>query len=378
VAQHPPPRRGSRTSPGGANVNPADKAEPRDQESDAEARALIRYALAMTAFSVVLVWAAYLARGVLLLLYISGLLAIGFSPIVRVIERQKVLPIGTRRFPRWLAILILYLAILGTLGAIGSLVFPPLINQAQQLWSALPEMFDRGQDFLISKGILTEHLTFREAVERAPVAQGGQAVGTVFSAVVGFLGGVVGLLTILIVTFYFLVEAGALRKTLLLLFPHRSRKRVDAVSATITTKVSAWLGGQLLLAAIIGTTSAIFLWAFGIPFFYVLALISAIGELIPVVGPILAALPAVAVAATVSLNKVIVVIIFFVLQQQLENHVLVPKVMERQVGVNPVAVIVALLFGGNLLGIAGAILAVPTVAILQVLFTEWVATREAE
>ncbi|MGH9308634.1 MAG: AI-2E family transporter [Vicinamibacterales bacterium] len=376
----PPGQRAPAKQPAAArqSITSPDADTSREEYEAAEKRALIRYALAMTALAVIVTWAAYLVRGVLLLLYISGLLAIGFSPIVRVIERQKVLPIGTRRFPRWLAILILYLAILGTLAAIGALVFPPLIDQAQQLWSAVPGMFERAQDFLISKKILTEHLTFREAVERAPVGQGGQAVGTVVSALAGVVGGIVGLLTILILTFYFLVEAGSLRRTLLLLFPPRRRKRVDAVSAAITTKVSAWLGGQLLLAAIIGTTSAVFLWAFGIPFFYVLALISAIGELIPVVGPILSAVPAIAVAATVSLNKVILVIIFFVLQQQLENHVLVPKVMERQVGVNPVAVIVALLIGGNLLGIAGAILAVPTVAILQVLFTEWLATRSAE
>jgi predicted PurR-regulated permease PerM len=103
----------------------------------------------------------------------------------------------------------------------------------------------------------------------------------------------------------------------------------------------------------------------------VLALISGIGEMIPIVGPILSAIPAVAVAASVSVNKVVLVIVFFVIQQQIENHVLVPKVMERQVGVSPVTVIVALLIGGNLLGIPGAILAVPTAAILQVLFTEW-------
>jgi predicted PurR-regulated permease PerM len=343
-----------------------------------EAKSLIRWTIAMTALTVILIWAAYLARGVLLLLYVAGLLAMGFSPIVRVIERQSVLPIGTRRFPRWLAILILYLAILGALTAIGALVFPPLIDQAQQLAKALPGMLDRAQDFLISKGILREHLTWQQAVERAPVAQGGQAVGTVFSAVVGVVGGLVGLLTILILTFYFLVEAGSLRKTLLQLFPAKRRKRIDAITGAITTKVSAWLGGQLVLAGIIGATSAVFLWAFGIPFFYVLALISAIGELIPVVGPILAAIPAIAVAATVSLNKVLIVAVFFVLQQQFENHVLVPKVMQRQVGVNPAAVIVALLVGGNLLGIAGAILAVPTVAILQVLLFEWMATREGE
>jgi predicted PurR-regulated permease PerM len=108
----------------------------------------------------------------------------------------------------------------------------------------------------------------------------------------------------------------------------------------------------------------------GIPFFYVLALISAIGEMIPIVGPFLAAIPAVAVAASVSFEKVLLVIVFFIVQQQIENHVLVPKIMERQVGVSAVTVVAALLIGGNLLGIVGAILAVPTAAILQVVFTE--------
>ena len=92
--------------------------------------------------------------------------------------------------------------------------------------------------------------------------------------------------------------------------------------------------------------------------------------MIPVVGPILSAIPAVAVAFTVSVKTALFVILFFIIQQQFENHVLVPKVMQRQVGVSPVTVIVALLIGGKLLGILGAILAVPTAAILQVLFAE--------
>lgn len=345
---------------------------------ESEAKSLIVWTIAVLTLTVVLVWILFQVREVLLLLYVSGLLAIGFTPIVRVIEKQKVLPVGTRRFPRWLAILILYLAILGTITAIGSLIFPPMIEQAQQLGRALPGMFEKSQEFLVSKGILSDRLTWREVFQKAPMGQSGEALGTVMSALIGVVGGIFGLLTILILTFYFLVESGSLRTTLLKLFPARSRRRVDLITRAITVKVSAWLGGQLLLAAIIGTTSAAFLWAIGIPFFYVLALISAIGELIPVVGPILAALPAIAVASTVSMKMVVVVIVFFVLQQQFENHVLVPKVMERQVGVNPAAVIVALLIGGNLLGIPGAILAVPTVAILQVLFTEWLGTRNGD
>ena len=114
--------------------------------------------------------------------------------------------------------------------------------------------------------------------------------------------------------------------------------------------MSAWLAGQLFLGSVIGVTTALGLWLLGIPFFYVLALIAGIVELIPVIGPIISAIPAIAVAITVSWNKALFVIIFFVLQQQFENHVLVPKIMERQVGVSPVTVIVALLIGGSLLG----------------------------
>ena len=248
----------------------------------------------MTALAVVLLWAAYLVRDVLLLIYMSGLLAIGFSPIVRLIERQRFLPIGTRRFPRWLAILVLYLFIIGVLVGIGFLVVPPLVHQAQQLWGALPEMFERAQEFLRPERPAQRALTMQEAVARAPVSKGGDAVNTVFGALAGVVGGLFGLLTILILTFYLLVEADQLRASLLRLFPPARRARVDAVSRDITLKVSAWLGGQLVLGAIIGATSALGLWLIGVPFFYVLALISGVGELIPVVGPILSAIPAIA------------------------------------------------------------------------------------
>jgi predicted PurR-regulated permease PerM len=107
-----------------------------------------------------------------------------------------------------------------------------------------------------------------------------------------------------------------------------------------------------------------------VPYFYVLALIAAIGEMIPVVGPIIAAIPAIAVASSVSGQLAFFVGLFFFVQQQVENHVLVPKIMERQVGISPAVVIVALLIGGSLLGVMGAILAVPTAAILQVIYQE--------
>ena len=173
----------------------------------------------MTVLTVVVVWCAYIVRAALLVVYVSIVLAIGFSPIVRVIERQKVLP-AAKRLPRWLAILTLYVAILGTLALVIVLVLPPLVRQASALWEKLPEMFERVQAFLISKGLLTEHLTMREAVQRAPGGSG-DAVGRVAGAVANVAGGIFGIITILILTFYMLVDSWTLRQSVLRLFARK-------------------------------------------------------------------------------------------------------------------------------------------------------------
>lgn len=323
----------------------------------------------MLALAAVVVWCAYLVRGALLLIYVSGLLAIGLSPLVRVLERQRLLPWGGRRLPRWGAVLLLYAAIGGFLSMVGWLVVPPLVHQAQTLWTQLPDMFDRSQQFLIAHGWIQQKLTLSEAIERAPSGST-ETVGRVLTAAANVAGGLVGVVTILILTLYILTDAENLQGVFLRLFPRERRLQVAEASREVTAKVSAWLGGQLLMGGVIGVTSAIGLWALGIPFFYVLALISGIGELIPIAGPILSAIPALAVAATISPQKVLFVLIFFVVQQQTESHVLVPRLMSRQVGVSPVTVLVALLIGGDLLGIVGAILAIPTAAILQVVAME--------
>jgi predicted PurR-regulated permease PerM len=331
-----------------------------------ETRKTILWTIAMAVLAVAIVYSAFLARRVLLLIYISGLFAIGFSPVVRIIERQ-------RRVPRWLAILALYIVILGAVAIILSLVFPPLIDQATALWRAAPGMFDRAQDYLVERGVLKQHLTLREAVEQAPGT--GDAVGTLTGAALGIVGGLFGLFTILILTFYLLLEADALRAAFIRMFPASRRPQIAKASSDATQKISAWLNGQLILAATIGSTAALGLWILGVPYFYVLALIAGVGELIPVVGPLIAAVPGVAVALTISYKTALLVALFYLLQQQFENHVLVPRIMSRQVGVSAVTVIVALLIGGNLLGILGAILAIPTAAILQVIYQETVGKK---
>jgi len=335
----------------------------------------IAFGVVFAALVVVICWALYQARGALLLVYISMLLAIGFGPIVHAIEHQQRVPIGTPRLPRWLAILVIYVTIVAIVTVIGVLVIPPLVAQAADFWERIPHYSDVVQNFLIERGVLSHRVTLEEAVRGAP-ASPGAAVGTMATAVSWTVKTILGIVTVLVLTFYLLVERDALLSGFVRLFPRDSRPRVLETSRKISGKVSAWLSGQLILAGSIGTTAAVALYALGVPFFYVLALIAAIGEMIPVVGPIMSAVPAILVGLSVSPRTALFVAIFWIVQQQLENHLLVPKIMQRQLGVSPVVIIVALLIGGSVLGIVGALLAVPTADILQVVVQELLEDRE--
>ena len=325
--------------------------------------------VATVSLAIVLLWAAYTARAALLLIYISGLLAIGLSPLVRRIEQSRWLAVRGRHVPRGLAILLIYLVVLGVIAAIVVMILPSLLDQMRELWAALPELFNRAQQWLVRHGLLRQPMTLQDAVKRAPIG-GSEAVHTVTGAVSNVAGAAFGLLTVAILTFYLLLESRGIFDTFVGLFARSRQSAVREASTEITGKVSAWLTGQLILMAIIGGSAAVALGILGVPYFYVLALVAGIGELIPVVGPIIAAVPAIAVSLNESFGLALAVAVFFVVQQQFENHVLVPKVMERQVGVSAVTVIVALLVGGALLGLVGAILAVPTAAMLQVVYQQ--------
>ena len=343
-------------------------------------RQLIAWTIVMTALAVTIMAALYFARDALIVIYISGLVAIGFGPVVRAIEHQRLVPVGSKRMPRWLAILIVYVAIIGVVVAIAAMIVPPLVDQAQQLWRDLPATIDRAQRFLIDRGLISRQMTFEEAVQGAPgdpTSAATSAVGTVATALGTLVGSIIGFVTVLILAFYLLIEGESLFAGFARLFPRERRAEVIRAGREISTKVSAWMTGQLILGGTIGATSALGLYLLGVPYFYVLALISAIGELIPVVGPFLAAVPAIAVAFTVSPRTALWVTLFFLVQQQAENHLLVPKVMERQVGVSAVVVIVALLIGSALFGVLGAILAIPTAAILQVVLQSVFSERDS-
>jgi predicted PurR-regulated permease PerM len=315
------------------------------------------------------------ARDALLIVYVSALIAMGLSPLVKLIERPRDAG-ATRRVPRWLAILAIYAVLVAAVVFIGLLVIPPLVAQAATLWAKLPTEFNRFQTFLIRHKLMTHRVTLEEAVQNAPTGTGGNAVGTVLVAISSLIGGIFGLITILILTFYLLIEAGSMFEYLVRFVPYGRRDAVAVAARQGVAKVSAWLRAQFILAGVMGTFSAIGLGLMGVPYFYVIALIAAIGETIPIVGPVIGGVTAVAVAITVSPKLALMVGAYFLVLHQLEANVLVPKIMERSVGVSPVAVLVALLIGGALMGLPGAILAIPTAALLSVIIEEIAAERE--
>jgi predicted PurR-regulated permease PerM len=323
-------------------------------------------AVAGTAILLAVLWA---AREALLLIYVSALIAMGFSPIVRMLERP-------RRIPRLLAILVIYAAIVGGIVLIGLLIIPPLVAQAASLWAQLPTHFNTFQSFLIKHRLMVHRVTLEEAVQNAPSGTGGNAVGTVLVAISSLIGGVFGLITILILSFYLLIEAQPMFDSLMQFVPAGRRADVAPAARQAVIKVSAWLRAQFVLAGVMGVFVAVGLYLLGVPYFYVIALVAAIGETIPIVGPIIGGIAAIGVAITVSPQLAVMVGAYFLVLHQLEANVLVPKIMERRVGVSPVVVMVALLIGGSLWGLVGAILAIPTAAIISVIVSEFATDQD--
>jgi predicted PurR-regulated permease PerM len=317
--------------------------------------------------TVMIVAALWAARSALVLIYVSALIAMGFAPLVRVLEHPR--RTGRGRVPRVLAILAIYLAIIAVVILVGTMVVPPLIDQAMALWAHLPGYFKTVESTLIRHKLLTHGITLQEAVQNAPVT-GTNAVSTVMSALWGLIGGLFGLVTIIILSFYLLIEAESLFNYVIRFVPEHQRRGFGIASREAVAKVSAWLRAQLILAGVMGVCAAVGLGLMGEPYFYVVALIAAIGETIPVIGPIVGGITAVTVAIIESPGLALTVGIYFLLLHQLEANILVPKIMERRVGVSPVTVLIALLIGGSIEGLIGAILAIPTAAILSVVVDE--------
>jgi putative permease len=275
-------------------------------------RRLIVFGVTALVVATAVAWGLYLIREVLLLLYVCVLLAVGFTPAVNWFENRRVGWLKTR-VSRGAAILIFYvLSIVVVLLMLG-VILPPLIAQATDFSGALPGYLDRLQLYLVDRGWLHENWTWGDLVEKIPSPE--LAMTSLVGALESAIGALGTVATILVLPYYLLVEAEDLQSGFLQLLAPDRRALAARVTRDVTLKVGAWLGSQMLLCAIIGTMASISLWILGVPYFYVLGLIAGLGELVPVVGPLLAALPAILTGLSVSVKIAVVVAGYFGVQQ---------------------------------------------------------------
>jgi predicted PurR-regulated permease PerM len=311
-------------------------------------------------------------RTVVRILVIAIFLAVALGPVVEFFVRHKV--------KRGLAILLTYLMLLGSVFGLGLLVVPPIVNGVNDFVDNVPGYV---QDLRDSKTFAKYddkyHITpeLEKQAKKLPTHLT-DAVSGLRSVTVGVFGVVVQLVTILVMTFFLLLDG---RRILAFAFrelgPERG-PRVQNIGEDVYKAVGGYVAGNLLISVIAGILSYFMMLILDIPFAVPLAVLVAFFDLIPLVGSTSAGTTIAIVAAIVGFpGKLIAWVVFLVVYQQVENNVIQPVVYRRTVAIHPLIVIVAVLIGGSLLGILGALLAIPVAATLQIVVKEWWQYRRA-
>jgi predicted PurR-regulated permease PerM len=313
---------------------------------------------------------AYNVRDLLVQIAVAAFLAMSLDPAVRWLIR--------RRVRRPYAVTIIFASFLILLGGIMWLAVPPLASEASRLATDFPGYLDTLRDrsaalrtvesrFDLQPTLDDFAKNFLTVVQRDALAFGQRFLGAVFSAV---------LVTVL--TIYFMADLPRLRRAIVSLFPSRHRPNVSHAVNVVIDKVGSYMIGNLTISAIAGVTSFVVLLALKVPFALPLAVFVALFDLIPLVGATIAAIVCtiVAAAATELWPGAIVVAVFFIVYQQLENYVIGPRVLRNSVDIPSVGVLLAALLGGSVLGLVGALMAIPTAAVIKVIFTPMMRARD--
>ena len=317
-----------------------------------------------------LVEAILVARQVLVLILIAAFLAVGLDPAVRWLVRR-----GLRRS---LAVLLIVAAALGFFGGFVAAIVPPIAHQSTQLVKHAPDYVHK----------LDGNATFRKLDARYHITENVQKranKGLDINALGGFVGvgkAILGIfastLTVIILTIYFLANMPGIKSVAYRTVPRTRRARVGLLTDEILNRVGGYVLGNLATSVVAGVTTFVWLVAWGIPYPLALAMFVAITDLIPLVGATIGAIGVTAVGLFHGLVPGIATGIYYVAYQQFENYVLQPRVMKKTVDVAPVVTIVAALLGAALLGILGALIAVPIAAAVQLILSEVVFPRQDE
>ena len=298
----------------------------------------------------------------LVLIGVALFLAIGLEPAASWLVNR-----GLRR---WLATTLVFVVFLGAMGAFVAAAIPPLAQQAGDLIYQVPHYLQQAQDHSSAIGRLNDRFHLQQRITDAINGSGGSAVNEVVSAGSAVFGALADSVIVIVLTVYFVVDMPRIRTALYRLVPHTRRPRAILIGDEVFAKVGAYVLGNVLISVITGAATFVWLIAFGVPYPLLLAIFVAVLDLVPIVGSTIAGVVVAAVALTVSLPICIATIVFFVAFRFVEDYLLVPRIIGRVVKVPALITVVAVLIGGALLGIVGALVAIPIAAALQLLTQE--------
>lgn len=311
--------------------------------------------------------AVVLVRDVIVLVVISGFLAIGLNPAVEFLQR--------RRLKRSMAVAAVVGAVLLFVGGFVAAAAPPVAKQATELQEKVPEYAKRAREN-DTFARLDKEFGIVDKITKSVNENAGAAAGSAVTIATGVLSVIFKTVTVLILTLYFLSSYPNIKRGAYRLIPRSRRARVGLIADEILARVGGYVLGNLATSVVAGVCALIFFLIVGVPYPVALAMLVAIFDLIPLVGATIAAVVCTAVAFFVSVQVGIFSTVYFLIYQQVENFVVVPKVMKRTVDISPVATIIAALIGGTLLGVVGALLAIPVAAAVQLIGSEVIYPRQ--
>lgn len=311
------------------------------------------------------IYIAYAVRQALLLIFVSIIFAVVFAPWIRWVQHWRV---GRWSPRRGAAILIVAAMIVAGIVLFLTLAVPPIAGDANQMIQDVPkDLQSVRQKF--------SHLPFGDLVasrlNEGTVQRWIQTgVQHAFGFVQQMMGGLLGLLSVMLLTAYFLLDGHRAFRWAISLFPANKRDQLARTLQHGATRMQGWLHGQVLLMLILASSAALFFGLLKVRYFYAIAVFAGVANFVPILGPILTVILAGIIAALDSWTKLLGVVIFYAIYQQVESAYLTPRIMRATVDLPGISVIVALTIGGELAGLLGAIVAVPTAALIATVVDE--------
>src|SRR3989344_3563427 len=302
------------------------------------------------------IWFLVLIKEIIILVFLSVLI---LSALLKPVDW-----LAAKKVPRVLSVILVYILVILVIGFVIGTIVPPLVKQTSEFASKTPQIIDNINNYLIFHQIPTQNISGALESQLSQIAENFISITTaIFSSI--FL-----ILTLFVLSFYMLLEWKKLVKLVTSPFSGKQEKLVANIVTKVEYGLGRWVRGQLLLSLIVGVMTYIGLRLLGIPFALPLSLIAGILEIVPIVGPIIASIPAILVGLASAPILGLAVAALFLIVQQIENNLLVPVVMSKVVGLQPPVIIIALLIGAKLAGVMGAFLAIPLVVVAKIIAGE--------